>query len=109
MALADGFTSFLLCRFFIGFSLATFVATQFWSSVMFNGKIVGTANATAAGWGNLGGGVTQIFIVWCLFKPFQAAGMDANSAWRTAMIVPGIIFLLIAVTMKMMCWDTPTR
>merc|ERR1719446_550327 len=25
------------------------------------------------------------------------------------MIVPGIIFLLIAVTMKMMCWDTPTR
>jgi NNP family nitrate/nitrite transporter-like MFS transporter len=69
---------------------ATFVTNQFWCSLMFAPNVVGTANATAAGWGNLDGGVTQIFIVWCLFKPFQAMGMSADIAWRVAMIVPAV-------------------
>ncbi|OLP92332.1 High affinity nitrate transporter 2.5 [Symbiodinium microadriaticum] len=48
--------NYTLIRFFIGCAGATFVTNQFWCSLMF---VVGTANATAAGWGNLGGGVTQ--------------------------------------------------
>ena len=72
--------SFILIRTLIGCAGATFVTNQFWCSLMFVPNVVGTANATAAGWGNLGGGVTQIFIVWCLVKPFDAMGMDRSAA-----------------------------
>ncbi|WP_405205886.1 hypothetical protein [Aquimarina sp. LLG6339-5] len=41
---------------FIGFIGVSLVITQFHTSVMFASNIMGTANATSAGWGNLGGG-----------------------------------------------------
>jgi len=100
--------SLILIRTMIGCAGASFVTNQFWCSLMFAPNIVGTANATAAGWGNLGGGVTQIFVVWCLFKPFQAMGLDSGAAWRVSMVVPGILFLITAAMMKWKCWDTPT-
>ena len=87
---------------------ATFVTNQFWCSLMFSPNVVGTANATAAGWGNLGGGVTQIFMISVLFNPMVSSGMPANTAWRVAMIVPAVLFLICAATMKLLCWDTPT-
>jgi len=40
-----------------------FVACQFWTSNMFNTKLVGTANAFAAGWGNMGGGAAHFVMV----------------------------------------------
>ena len=75
---------------------------------MFSANVVGTANATAAGWGNLGGGVTQIFMISVLFNPMVNSGMPADTAWRVAMIVPAVLFLICAAAMKFMCWDTPT-
>ena len=86
---------------------ATFVTNQFWCSLMFSPNVVGTANATAAGWGNLGGGVTQMFMISALFNPNVSSGMPANTAWRIAMIVPAVLFLICAATMKLLCWDTP--
>ena len=44
----------------IGIVGASFVITQYHTSMMFAPNFVGTANATTAGWGNLGGGVTQL-------------------------------------------------
>lgn len=62
MAVVNDAAGFLMCRFFIGFSLATFVSCEYWVSSMFSTRIVGTANGIAAGWGNLGGGATQIIM-----------------------------------------------
>lgn len=41
MALAAEPLHFIMLRFGIGFGLSTFVACQFWTSCMFNVKIVG--------------------------------------------------------------------
>jgi len=75
---------------------------------MFAPNVVGTANATAAGWGNLGGGVTQIFIIWCLVIPMRSQGVDDDMSWRLAMLVPAFLFFLVAFLVKTLCWDVPT-
>lgn len=55
IGLSNSYESFMLFRFVIGIIGASFVITQFHTSVMFAPAIVGTANAVAGGWGNLGG------------------------------------------------------
>merc|ERR1712072_1586311 len=101
---------YYLCRFLIGCAGATFVTNQFWCSMMFAPNVVGTANATAAGWGNLGGGVTQIFIMWALVIPMREfLGLDTDTSWRLAMLVPALMFFAVAATMKYCCWDMPDR
>lgn len=105
MALATDAVGFIVCRLFIGFSLATFVATQFWCSVMFTPRIVGLANATSGGWGNLGGGVTQ------LLMPLVFTGIKQQVvpfiAWRWAFFVPGISMVLIGLGVLFACQDLP--
>merc|ERR1719169_336065 len=102
--------NYTLLRFLIGCAGATFVTNQFWCSMMFAPNVVGTANATAAGWGNLGGGVTQIFIMWALVIPMREfLGMDQDTSWRLAMLVPALMFFAVAATIKYCCWDMPDR
>ncbi|NBR53179.1 MAG: MFS transporter, partial [Rhodobacteraceae bacterium] len=69
IGLAQDFQTFLLFRVLIGGIGASFVITQYHTSVMFAPNVVGQANATSAGWGNLGGGVTQ-FVMPLLFSVF---------------------------------------
>ena len=97
----------LIC-FFIGCAGATFVTNQFWFSQTFAPNVVGTASAIVAGWGSLGGGVTQIFMMSVLFSLMVASGMEPNTAWHVSMVVPAVMFVICAICMKLMCWDMPT-
>jgi NNP family nitrate/nitrite transporter-like MFS transporter len=96
--LAHDYQSFLFFRLAIGAIGASFVITQFHTSVMFAPEIVGTANAAAAGWGNLGGGVTQVAMP-LLFAAFMS--------WRLAMLATGIALLLTGVAYYLLTEDTP--
>jgi len=79
-------------RFFVGMLGAAFVMCQYWTSMMFAKSVVGTANAWSAGWGNLGGGVTQVFMGAMVFPLMKAiTGNDIETAWRTSFIIPGIL------------------
>ncbi|WP_339711592.1 MFS transporter [uncultured Kriegella sp.] len=97
---------FLICRLFIGFIGASFVITQFHTSIMFAPNIVGTANATSAGWGNLGGGANR------LGMPLIAAavvsfGVADEIAWRYSMVIAGIICFTMGVVYYFFTQDTP--
>jgi MFS transporter, NNP family, nitrate/nitrite transporter len=72
------------------------VITQYHTSVMFAPNVVGTANATSAGWGNAGGGVTQSAMPWVLAS-LLALGIGQSLGWRIAMLVPGSMMILVAV------------
>jgi NNP family nitrate/nitrite transporter-like MFS transporter len=105
IGLAHDYTSFLFFRLAIGAIGASFVITQFHTSVMFAPNIVGTANATAAGWGNLGGGVTQ-FAMPLLFGVFMSWGAAAWLSWRLAMLTAGIALLLTGIAYYFLTQDT---
>jgi len=96
----------IACRCVIGLSLATFVCSQVWCSQMYAKSVVGIANATSAGWGNLGGGVTNLLMPY-IFLGFYGAvsGTSAEKedlSWRLCYLVPlamhisGGIFALTA-------------
>ena len=94
MMFAQGPVTFILMRCCIGFSLATFVACQTWCAQMFSKNVVGIANATAAGWGNLGGGVTNLTMVPIFYLMASFVDQDFNMAWRLSYAVP-LLFHLI--------------
>jgi NNP family nitrate/nitrite transporter-like MFS transporter len=107
IGLAHDFTTFLLFRVAIGAIGAAFVVTQYHTSVMFAPNCVGTANAAAAGWGNMGGGVTQFVmpLVFVLFATTLSLG-DALG-WRLAMVAAGAVCLLTGVAYYFLTQDTP--
>ena len=107
MALVQGFDGFLICRLGIGLGLATFVACQFWMSCMFNSKCVGLANATAAGWGNLGGGVTQFLMPGIYAICYSATNSRAFTAWRWAYIFPGMCHTVVGLMVMYLGQDLP--
>ena len=73
---------------------------------MFTKEVAGTANALAAGWGNLGGGLTQIIMGSVFFPIFKTSYLHihdfdhddeelseaeaADFAWRTVCIAPAV-------------------
>jgi len=107
VGLARDYTSFLLFRGAIGIIGASFVITQFHTSLMFAPNIKGTANAVTGGWGNLGGGVTNM-VMPLIFAAIVGFGYTKAEAWRYAMIVPGTMMLVVAYLYYRFTKDTPT-
>jgi NNP family nitrate/nitrite transporter-like MFS transporter len=106
VGLAHSYETFLLFRLAIGAIGASFVITQYHTSVMFAPNVVGTANAASAGWGNLGGGVTQI-VMPLLFAGFVSLGAGQWWGWRMAMFVPGLMMLITGIAYYYLTQDTP--
>jgi NNP family nitrate/nitrite transporter-like MFS transporter len=106
VGLAKDYTTFLLFRLAIGVIGASFVITQFHTSMMFAPRIKGTANAITGGWGNLGGGVTNM-VMPLIFAAIVGFGYTRHEAWRYAMIVPGLMMLIIAFFYYRYTKDTP--
>ena len=114
-------TSLYVIRFLVGVAGCTFVTCQFWTSSMFTVEVAGTALSLVAGWGNLGGGVSQLVMGSILFPLFKViyggegysqsksvypSGDDAPTevdydrasdlAWRTILAIPGLMCLYVA-------------
>ncbi len=106
VGLAHSYTTFLLFRLAIGVIGASFVITQFHTSMMFAPKIKGTANAVTGGWGNLGGGVTNM-VMPLIFAAIVGFGYTKPEAWRYAMILPGTMMLIVAWLYYKYTKDTP--
>ncbi len=106
IAFATSYTSFLVFRLAIGAIGASFVITQYQTSIMFAPNVVGTANATVGGWGNAGGGATQT-IMPLIVGGLISAGVGHAYGWRLAMIVPGIMMLIVAALYWRFGQDTP--
>jgi len=101
-------TGLAILRLFIGIAGGTFVMCQYWTSRMFTREVVGTANALVGGWGNLGGGVTQLVmgsILFPLFKVFYDD--DAEKAWRTVSCVPSVVAFSIGLMIYNYSDDAP--
>lgn len=106
IGLARSFETFLMFRVLIGAIGASFVVTQYHTSVMFASNCVGTANATSAGWGNLGGGVTQMVmpLIFTLFA--TTLGLGAFWGWRAAMLASGLVCFLAGIAYFRLTQDT---
>jgi MFS transporter, NNP family, nitrate/nitrite transporter len=106
VGLSHSYETFLLFRLAIGVIGASFVITQYHTSMMFAPNIKGTANAVAGGWGNLGGGITNMLMP-LIFAGIVGLGYTKSEAWRLAMIVPGTLLLFCALLYYRYTQDTP--
>ena len=106
VAFAQSYETFLFFRLLIGAVGASFVITQYHTSVMFAPNVVGTANAASAGWGNAGGGAAQGAMP-LLLAAVLFLGVDHAMGWRVALIVPGVLMLIMAVVYWRFTQDCP--
>ncbi|KAL7532013.1 hypothetical protein ACHAXR_004373 [Thalassiosira sp. AJA248-18] len=92
IGLVNSLTGLIFVRLFIGLAGSTFVMCQCWTTRMFTKEIVGMANGLVGGWGNVGGGATQLVMGTLLYPLFKVIwNGDTTMAWRTVTIVPAVV------------------
>ena len=106
LAFAQTYEMFLFFRLCIGAIGASFVITQYHTSVMFAPNVVGTANATVGGWGNAGGGAAQSLMP-LIVAAVIGLGVEKAFGWRAAMFVPGVAMVIMAFVYAKFTQDTP--
>ena len=106
LAFAQTYEAFLFFRICIGAIGASFVITQYHTSVMFAPNVVGTANATVGGWGNAGGGAAQSLMP-LIVAAIVGLGVEQAFGWRVAMFVPGLAMVAMAFVYARFTQDTP--
>ncbi|MEO9348323.1 MFS transporter [Acinetobacter radioresistens] len=106
VASANSYESFLFFRLLIGAIGASFVITQYHTSIMFASNVVGTANAATAGWGNAGGGATQALMP-LLLAALVMFGVEQTLGWRIALIVPGVMMIIVGALYWKFTQDCP--
>lgn len=106
VASANSYESFLFFRLLIGAIGASFVITQYHTSIMFAPNVVGTANATTAGWGNAGGGATQALMP-LMLAALVMFGVEQAMGWRVALVVPGVLMLIVGAMYWKFTQDAP--
>ncbi|MBI2504803.1 MAG: MFS transporter [Candidatus Latescibacteria bacterium] len=106
IGLSHNYETFLFFRMAIGAIGTSFVITQYHTSVMFAPNVVGTANATAAGWGNTGGGAAQAAMP-LLLAAFMSLGVGEFWGWRLAMVAAGAALWLAGIAYYFLTQDAP--
>ena len=106
LAFAKSYEVFLFFRLCIGAIGASFVITQYHTSVMFAPNVVGTANATVGGWGNAGGGAAQSLMP-LVVAAVVSLGVEQAFGWRVAMFVPALAMVIMAFVYARYTQDTP--
>ena len=106
VGLSFDYSSFLLMRIAIGAIGASFVITQYHTSMMFAPNCVGTANAVTAGWGNSGAGAAH-FLMPLFFAAAVSLVGSETLGWRVAMVVPGVVLFIMGIAYYFLTQDTP--
>ncbi len=107
IGLSHDYTTFLIFRLLIGGIGASFVITQYHTSVMFAPNCVGTANAVTAGWGNLGGGATHLLMPALFALLVGPLALSEQIGWRVAMGMAGGLCFLMGLAYYRFTQDTP--
>jgi NNP family nitrate/nitrite transporter-like MFS transporter len=108
IGLVNSLTGLICIRLFIGLAGSTFVMCQCWTTRMFTKELVGVANGLVGGWGNVGGGATQLVMGTALFPLFvKLHDGDKTMAWRTVTIVPAVVAFLTGLIVIRFSDDCP--